>query len=171
MVTKTVATENTGDTGLIFSFVLSLNSVPSVAKHKMELEFDKEIDAILRKAPGGVAVAATNATASTHLDADTIAAFAENALPDKTKLLYMEHFADCDRCRKQLSHAILMKNEAETVTASSVSSPVTEAAIPWYQKFFKTPNLALAMGALVLAFSCFLGYLALQKGERTQHRQ
>ena len=61
----------------------------------MELEFDKEIDTILRKArdPAGVSVTAANAG---HLDADTVAAFAENAVPPKAKLLYMEHFADCD---------------------------------------------------------------------------
>ena len=101
----------------------------------MELEFDKEIDAILRKARSRRSCG-LDADAG-HLDADTIAAFAENALPDKAKLLYMEHFADCDRCRKQLSHAILMNNEADAAAASSVSAPVAEAAIPWYQSIFE----------------------------------
>ena len=80
----------------------------------MELEFDKEIDAILRKARDGVAVASTTGP---HLDADTIAAFAENALPDKAKLLYVEHFADCDSCRKQLSFVMQMSNEAAVAAA------------------------------------------------------
>ena len=134
----------------------------------MELEFDKEIDAILRKAriAIGAGVAALDAA---HLDADTIAAFAENALPDKAKLLYVEHFADCDRCRKLLSHTIRMNTEAVTSdqgAASSFSAPSAETTTPWYQRIFRTPNLALTMGALVLAFSGFLGYLVLQEGTR-----
>ena len=74
----------------------------------MELEFDKEIDAILRKARGSGGVPVTTA----HLDADTIAAFVENALPQKAKLLKMEHFADCERCRKQLAFAIEMTSKS-----------------------------------------------------------
>ena len=124
----------------------------------MELEFDKEMDAILRKARGSGGVSVTNA----HLDADTIAAFVENALPQKAKLLKMEHFADCERCRKQLAFAIEMNNEAVATAASTVSAPIVEAAIPWYSKLFRTPNLALAMGALVVAFSGIIGYLAIQ---------
>ncbi len=127
----------------------------------MELEFDKEIDAILRKARAPVG-AAGSAVTSGHLDADTVAAFAENALPIKALQLYTEHFADCDRCRKLLLQAILTNTEAVATTASAVSAPAVEAVMPWYGKLFRTPNLALAIGALVLAFSCVLGYLALQ---------
>ncbi len=132
----------------------------------MELEFDKEINAILRKAGGSGNV--RNATAAApHLDADTIAAFAENALPDKAKRPLLEHFADCDRCRKMLSQSILLNSEADATAASSVvSTPVAEAVAPWYQKLFKTSNLAFAMGGLVLVFSGVLGYLVLQnKGD------
>ena len=139
-------------------------SVPSVAKLKMELEFDKEIDAILRKARSGSGLSVMTANAD-HLDADTIAAFAENALPDKSKQLYVKRFADCDRCRKLLSHTIRMNTEAVTSdqgAASSVSAPSAETGIPWIQSIFRTPNLALTMGALVLAFSGILGYLVVQ---------
>jgi len=126
----------------------------------MELEFDKEIDAILRKAQGDIGVSAKEKP--NHLDADTIAAFVENALPQKAKLMYMEHFADCDRCRKQLSFAISMNAEADQASASIVSEAVAEPVIPWYQKFFRSQNLAIAMGALVLSFGGLIGYLALQ---------
>lgn len=127
----------------------------------MELEFDKEIDAILRKARGGGGLAVA-AVASPHIDADTIAAFAENALPQKAKLLYMEHFANCDRCRRMLSQTMLLNSEADAAAASTVLAPVITPAIPWYQKLFKTQNLALAMGALVLTFGGILGFLVLQ---------
>jgi len=128
----------------------------------MELEFDKEIDAILRKARGGQGAGVT-AAASTHLDADSIAAFAENALPQKAKLLYMEHFADCDRCRRLLSQSISLNSEAAPKAASiPVEDAAAEPDVPWYRKFFSTPGLAMAMGAVVLAFSGLLGYIVIQ---------
>src|SRR5436190_10322714 len=131
----------------------------------MELEFDKEIDAILRKERSGIGAATAT---DGHLDADTIAAFAENALPEKTRLLFVEHFADCDRCRKQLSFVAQMNKDETTAAAAPKIEPVVEAAIPWYQSWFKAPNLALAMGALVLAFGGILGYMALQQKQLNQ---
>lgn len=135
----------------------------------MELEFDKEMDAILRKARVGRGVLVGDdppqKPPGKHLDADAIAAFAENALPAKVRELYMPHLADCDRCRRVLSGLMMLNSEAATEKASAiVPAPVVEAAIPWYQKLFKTPNLALAMGALVLVFGGFLGFLALREG-------
>jgi len=127
----------------------------------MELEFDKEIDAILRKARGGGTVAVM-AASSPHLDADTVAAFAENALPTKARMLYMEHFADCDRCRRMLSNSMLLNSEADATAASPVFMPVVAATIPWYQKLFKTKNLAIAMGALVLVFGGVLAVIVMQ---------
>ena len=130
----------------------------------MELEFDKEIDAILRKGRSGQVAAVKAATAS-HLDADSISAFAENALPPRAKLLYMEHFADCDRCRKDLSQVVRMNSAAVAADGTAVSSVAATAADPaasWLSKLFRTPNLAMAMGALILTFGGVLGYLVIQ---------
>lgn len=126
----------------------------------MELQFDKEIDAILRKSRAGVASGMTPSGA--HLDADAVAAFVENALPDKAKHLYMEHFADCGGCRKLLTQSILMNQTAATAAAVAAEVLPASAAVPWYSKLFRTPNLAMAMGALVLTFGGVLGYLVLQ---------
>ena len=133
----------------------------------MELEFDKEIDAILRKARSGKGVAGT-AAASPHLDADTIAAFVENALPPRSKMLYMEHIADCDRCRRVLSQTVLLNSGHGVETAEAETQPdMTPAAIiPWYKRLFATPALAAAMGAVILAFSGILGYVVLQERSR-----
>src|SRR5215213_6469417 len=125
----------------------------------MEFEFDKEIDAILRKARAGEV--ATSLAA--HMDADEISAFAENAVADAARIRYTAHLADCTRCRRILSNTILLNSEAETETASSaVSAPVIEAKTPWYRKLFIFPQLAYTMGGLVLLFSGFFGYLILQ---------
>src|SRR4051812_22056927 len=113
----------------------------------MEVGFDKEIDAILRRARADEVVTSPGA----HLDADEISAFAENALPEKLRQSYTAHFADCTRCRKFLSNVILLNSEAETETASSaVPAKIAEVKTPWYRKLFVFPQLAYAMGAMVL---------------------
>jgi len=124
----------------------------------MELEFDKEIDAIMRQAR----MLTADAPSEKHVDADAIAAFAENALPQKAKLLYMEHFADCDRCRKMLSNAVAMNADDERSAPAIVPATVVQAVAPWYAGLFGMRNLAFGMGALVLIFSGVLGYLVLQ---------
>jgi len=133
----------------------------------MELEFDKEINAILRKA-GQNAAAGPASAASAHIDADMIAAFAENALPDRARPPMIPHFAACDRCRELLASSILLNSEAGATAASSVLSEAAAGiTIPWYQKLFRTPGLALAMGAVVLVFTGVLGYLVLQNRNST----
>ena len=124
----------------------------------MEFEFDKEIDAILRKARGGEVAASFNS----HLDADEISAFAENVLPQKMQQNYTVHLADCIRCRTILSNVISL-NSAEVQTVSSaVPQEIVAPSIPWYKRLFAMPNLAYTMGALVLVFGGFLGFLVLQ---------
>ena len=125
----------------------------------MELEFDKEIDAILRKSRSGKALAAVGE----HLDADVVAAFADGALPERSRALYTRHLADCDRCRKLLTQTITM-NTAAISAADEAASSVSQVAetSSWVSNLFRTPNLALAMGALVLTFSGVLGYLVMR---------
>jgi hypothetical protein len=126
----------------------------------MELDFDKEIDALLRKAAAGGTSASGPAV---HLDAGDISAFAENALPDAAKKVFIAHFAECDRCRKILSQTILLNGEAE---AEPSPLPAVAAAapgpLPWYRRILAPAAAAYTMGALVLLFSGFLGYMVLQ---------
>lgn len=125
----------------------------------MEFEFDKEMDAILRRARVGEAVTSTDA----HLDADEISAYAENAVSEAARMRYTAHLADCARCRKILSNVITLNSEAETETASSVvAAAVKVEKTPWYRRFFAFPQAAYAMGAMVLLFSGFFVYLVLQ---------
>ncbi|MBL8181991.1 MAG: hypothetical protein JNL64_10325 [Blastocatellia bacterium] len=123
----------------------------------MELEFDKEMDALLRRARGETAAAVGD-----HIDADAISAFAENALPDAMRRVYMSHLADCDRCRKQLSFSISTMETAAPTAATQEAAVVATATESLWSRFFRAPNLAMVMGALVLMFGSLLGYLALQ---------
>ncbi|HEX8286633.1 MAG TPA: zf-HC2 domain-containing protein [Pyrinomonadaceae bacterium] len=135
--------------------------------------FDKEIDALLRQtAKGETALAANNSEVGkanlkfAHLDADEISAFAENALPEKTRIKYVAHFADCDRCRKILSNVISLDSETKVVTEPSAVSPkiVAAANIPWYRRLFAFPNPAYALGALVVLLGGFLAFSIMQNG-------
>jgi hypothetical protein len=131
----------------------------------MELEFDKEIDAILRKTRHTESVTA----ASPHLDADVIAAFAENALPERSRTLYVKHLADCDRCRKILSQTMsISDNAVETAAAVPIAAAAAEASIPWYKAIFRTPNPAIVMGSLILVFSGVLGFLVMQNNRDSE---
>src|SRR5690349_3677441 len=104
----------------------------------MELEFDKEMDSLLRKtgeASRGVLVGdKPDEKPKIHLDADQLSAFAENAMPEKSRALYMSHLADCDRCRRVLSGLIMLNAEAEPVEERVVAPAISPAAIePWHR--------------------------------------
>ena len=134
----------------------------------MELNFDKEMDALLRKARSGTSVAAPKGG---HLDADAIAAFAEGAIPDALRRTYTAHFADCNECRKALSYVALLNAplsmEAVAAPVPRAAAPWPPNAVPWYRSLFRTPGLAAAMGLLVLAFGAGLVYLVTQRGANT----
>ncbi|NOT46220.1 MAG: hypothetical protein HOP17_00525 [Acidobacteria bacterium] len=121
----------------------------------MELEFDNEIDALLRK-EAGLRTITIGEFAGVHLDADEIAAFVENAVPERTRSTFMKHFAGCDPCRKALSHAARLYGEAPELSERIVA-PVVGTSVPWYRRLFLFPNLAYVMGGLVVVFAGFIG--------------
>jgi hypothetical protein len=126
----------------------------------MEAEFDKEMDALLRRAASrGVLV---GDKPKEHLDADTIAAFAENALPANSRTIYTQHLAECDPCRMSLANLISMNAAAEPAMAAA-AAPVPAVSAPWYRKLFLAPNLAYLMGGFVLLFGGMLGVFVLQR--------
>src|SRR5215213_3862901 len=128
----------------------------------MELDFDKEMDALLRNA----ATSGPRGDASgEHLDADALAAFGAGALPETARMAYTRHLADCDRCRKFLAVSISFGQEPEPDRALS---PVkATSTIPWHKRFLGLPVLVYTMGALVLLLSGFLGYSVLQRSNES----
>ncbi len=126
----------------------------------MEVDFDKEIDALMRQDGRGRTITISEFSAP-HIDADELAAFAENALPLASRKLYMTHLADCDGCRKTLSSLVALNAEAEPVSAVSsdgVISSIVETSIPWYKNLFAVRNLAFGMGALLVLFTGFFAF-------------
>ena len=131
----------------------------------MDLEFDKEMDALLRRAAGRDVLAGDGGT---HLDADTIAAFAENALPQKCRTIYTQHLAACDPCRVSLANLISMNAAAEPAMAAA-AAPIPAVSVPWYRRLFHAPNLAYVMGGLVLIFGGVFGVFVLQNAFNEQN--
>jgi hypothetical protein len=121
----------------------------------MENEFDKQMDALLRNAGGG----SFGAAPGSHLDADELAAFAENALPERSRNVLMRHLADCGGCRKGLAVLVRM---GPTVTSAAEYGPALPATTgvetPWYRRLFSFPQLAYGLGGIVLIFAGLLGY-------------
>ncbi len=136
--------------------------------------FDKEIDALLRQtAQGETAFTADNpksqiSNPELHLDADEISAFADvNALPEKTRLRLTAHFADCDRCRKILSNVISLNSETASETVHAPQTAKIDTAAPWYRRLFAVPNLAYALGTLVLIFGGLIAFTFLKNAPQT----
>jgi len=132
----------------------------------MELEFDKEMDVLLRQTARGGDFELNHAVP--HLDADEISAFAENALPEKSRQSYVAHFADCAKCRKNLSNLITLNGEQESETVHAEEKQIAPIPIPWYRKLFAFPNLAYTMGALILVFSGIAAFTILQSVNNSQ---
>ncbi len=130
----------------------------------MATGFDREIDALLR-AKGKTRLAAGPRSLDVeHIDADEISAFVENVMPTGARQRYTAHFADCDACRGLLKDVMVLGAEEPVGAAAPVAAEEAVAKLPWYRQLFVTQRLAYGMGALVLLFSGFLGYLVLQNG-------
>jgi hypothetical protein len=143
----------------------------------MELNFDKEIEALLRQQSARESEGALanenpqSAIRNSHLDADEISAFAENALPEKIRQNYVLHLADCERCRKNLSNLILLNADTEIQTVRHSEKEAAALPIPWYRNLFATPNLAYTLGALVLVFSGIAVFTILQNGDNARNME
>ena len=135
----------------------------------MEVDFDKEIDALLRNAPNAGGSEAGLRSGTAHLFPDEIAAFAENALPDKARTLYIQHFAECERCRKILSNVISIQADEEPADVPAAAPiPSADEHEPWYRGLFRLPQLAAALGALVLVFSGLLAFMLIQRADNQE---
>ena len=105
-----------------------------------------------------------------HLDADELAAFAENAVPGAARARYVAHLADCDACRR----LIIDLRGAEIITSETAKQrpPHDIKARPlWREKlaaFFAVPALryvapALAASLLVASIVGIMAYRSRDK--------
>ena len=131
----------------------------------MKAEFDREVDALLRRsarAAGRAASAARGPEQSAHLDADELSAFAENALPVAARLAAATHLSDCDACRGivvNLARASGAGVEMERRVAGATIAAARDAARSggWLAALFSPRVLRFAAPALAL---CLVGTVA-----------
>lgn len=131
----------------------------------MEVEFDKEIDALLRRETGGRTIT-IGEFAGGHPDADEIAAFVERAMPESTRSVMTNHFADCDPCRRVLSNVIVLGLEDTSAPEEKASAVPVAATLPWYRRFFQFPQLAYTLGGLLVLFAGFIGVSVMFNSQR-----
>lgn len=120
----------------------------------MEMEFDKEMNAILRRYGGRTD---GSAAVGKHVDADMIAAFSENALPPASRKAVIAHLSDCSPCRATLSDTIRLAESADEPSAAPAVEAV-EAKVPWFSKLFARQFAVAAMGVLVIGLAGILIY-------------
>ncbi len=101
----------------------------------MKLDPNTEMDRLLRRhsrhgqGPSGSSFDhKENGENGSHLDADEMIAFAENALPAATRARYSNHLADCDSCRKlvtdlAVSSGVAAKIESQTTPQLVATTP------------------------------------------------
>lgn len=96
-----------------------------------------------------------------HLDADEMAAFAENALPAAARARTVAHLADCDGCRQ----SVVALTHAENIAAESakiIPSPSVRARLSLREKlaaFFASPAV-LRYAVPALAAVLFVALIA-----------
>lgn len=133
----------------------------------MEVDFDKQIDTILRDLAKGSSFAEIEH--KSHLDADELSAFAENVLPNKARIRAMEHLADCLRCRNILATFVSFDSDEESETIHEEVKTITVIpSVPWYKKLFAFPQMAYTMGAFVLLFSGVIALFIFQGSQSSE---
>ncbi len=142
----------------------------------MKPEFDREIEALLRGGAGRARgdFARAPARDSSHMDADELSAYAENALPPATRARYTAHLADCDACRHIVTGVALASGAApvlekragllasEAVAASPRETRAEARPSGWLAALFSPRALRWAVPLLAIALTGVVAYVALR---------
>src|SRR5687767_4897815 len=142
----------------------------------MNREFDREIDALLRRHTRAAArgrvlddEGSAHSAQAAHLDADELNAFAENALPPAARSLYVAHLADCGACRHAVAGLAQTSNvsvEAERRAVNLKGSEAAAARGGWLNKLFAPRVLRYAFPALALCLVGVIAFVALRTTQR-----
>ena len=116
---------------------------------------DAQIDVLLRR----YATHAQSNSATEHLDADELNAFAEGTLPEAARARYVSHLADCDNCRQIVSQLAI---SGGAVVAAEASAARDAAGYSWWKRlfgFFSPMTLRYAAFAMVLIIAAGVIFL------------
>jgi len=107
---------------------------------------DAQIDVLLRR----YARHSQSNSATEHLDADELNAFAEGSLPEGARARYVSHLVDCDNCRQIVSQLAISSGAVIAAEAATTPNP---SGYSWWKRlfgFFTPLTLRLAAFAIVL---------------------
>src|SRR3979409_520918 len=107
---------------------------------------DAQIDVLLRRYAGH----SQSNSATEHLDADELNAFAEGSLPEGARARYVSHLVDCDNCREIVSQLAI--NSGAGIGAAG-STDRNAAGSSWWKGLsglFSSLTLRYAAFAMVL---------------------
>lgn len=131
----------------------------------MRDETNNEMDLLLRRLGRRQDIFAPDA--GDHLDADELSAYAENALPAAARARYIEHLADCSRCRElavQLTASAGVARAAQTTKVLELSG---------WRKFlaglFSPMVLRYAAPALGLIVVAVIGVMVMRRDQPNEY--
>jgi hypothetical protein len=145
----------------------------------MKQQTDREMDLMLRRhlrrgakgAPAGPGGGGNGddrqmkeALASSHLDADELSAYAENALPQAARARYTAHLADCDECRSIVVDLAVATNivSDEKVREAAHSASPSRSWREWLAAVFAPPMMRYAVPAVVLLCVAGIAFVAMR---------
>ena len=118
---------------------------------------ETERDGETRREPDGFA----------HLDADELSAYAENALPARTRSRYTEHLADCDSCRTLVTELTLssgIAGQLEKEVAPLASTVPVRSWRDWMATIFAPTKLRYAASALAVVGIAAIAFMVFRGG-------
>ena len=133
----------------------------------MRQETNNEIDLLLRRMSRQNGGSLRDGEAhESHLDADELSSYAQNALPPSARARYMEHLADCPACRKLVTELSLSLG-ATAVAAAPVETVAEASGLKKFlASLFSPMVLRYAVPALGLIIVATIGFVILrQRGE------
>jgi hypothetical protein len=107
---------------------------------------DAQIDVLLRR----YARQSQSNSATEHLDADELNAFAEGSLPEGARARYVSHLVDCDNCRQIVSQLAISSGAVIAAEATTAGDP---SGYSWWKRlsgFLSPLTLRYAAFAMVL---------------------
>lgn len=135
----------------------------------MRRETNNDIDLLLRRMSRRDGISAGNGEAQnayTHLDADELSSYAQNALPAAARARYTEHLSECSTCRKLITGVSL------SLGATAAARPVETVLEPTgLKKFlaalFSPFVLRYAVPALGVIVVMVLGFVVLRRQQQS----
>src|SRR5262249_41670230 len=125
---------------------------------------DSQIDLLLRRHGKN----AKSETASGHLDADELAAFAEASVPPAARMRYVSHLANCDDCRGLVAQLAVSSGAVAKVKQREVIKSEGRSLWETLAGLFALSGFRFAAMAAVLLAVGTVTFIALRRPARPE---